>query len=93
MSTKFYWPNEKKPKFKFHDLVRTADFKNTLADLKKGYTTNWSYNLHEITETVNDTTPGLLCHNLPERYNQALLKKTELSMKENKDVMTALNLN
>ena len=28
-----------------------------------------------------------------ERYNEALLKKTNLTMKENRDVMKALNLN
>ena len=30
--------------------------------------------------------------NLSERYNESLLKKTELTMKENKDVMKKLNL-
>ena len=30
--------------------------------------------------------------NLPQRYNEALLKKTELSLKENKDVMKKLNI-
>ena len=30
---------------------------------------------------------------LRERNNEPLLKKTELSLKENKDVMKALNLN
>ena len=31
--------------------------------------------------------------NLPKRYNEALLEKTELTLKKSKDVMKALNLN
>ena len=31
-------------------------------------------------------------NNLSERYNESLLKKTELSMKENKDVMKKLKI-
>ena len=30
--------------------------------------------------------------NLPKRYNEALLEKTELTLKKSKDVMKALNL-
>ena len=59
----------------------------------KGDTTNWSYKLYKITEIVNDTIPSYKINNLSERYNESLLKKTELSLKENKDVMKALNLN
>ena len=54
--------------------------------------TNWSYNLDKITEIVNDTIPKYEINNLPERYNESLLKKTELSLKQNKDVMKKLNL-
>ena len=59
----------------------------------KTNTTNWSYNLFEITEIVNDTIASYKIDQLPERYKEALLKKTELTMKENKDVMNALSLN
>ena len=31
--------------------------------------------------------------NLRERYNEALLKKTELTMKDSEDVMKKLNIN
>ena len=79
-----------KPKFQINDLVRTADLKKTFS---KGDTTNWSYKLYKITETINDTIPSYKINNLPERYNESLLKKTELSVKQNKDVMKALNLN
>ena len=78
------------PNFKIGELVRTADLKRTFS---KGDTTNWSYKLYKITEIINDTIPSYRIDNLPERYNEALLKKTELSMKENKDVMKKLNLN
>ena len=79
-----------KPKFQVNDLVRTADLKKTFS---KSDTTNWSYNLYKITEITNDTIPSYHTNNLPERYNEALLKKTELSLKQNIDVMKALNLN
>ena len=81
--------NKVKPKFQINDLVRTADLKKTFS---KSDTTNWSYNLYKITEIVNDTTPSYKINNLPERYNQSLLKKTNLTMKENKDVMKKLKI-
>ena len=79
-----------KPKFQINDLVRVADLKRTFS---KGDTTNWSCKLYKITEIINDTIPAYKIDNLPERCNEALLKKTELSSKQNKDVMKVLNLN
>ena len=78
-----------KPKFQINDLVRVADLKKTFS---KGDTTNWSYKLYKITEIINDTIPSYRLDNLPERYNESLLKKTELTMKENKDVLKKLRL-
>ena len=78
-----------KPKFQINDLVRTADLKKTFS---KGDTTNWSYKLYKITEIVNDTIPSYKIDNLSERYNESLLKKTNLTMKENNTVMKKLNL-
>ena len=78
-----------KPKFQINDLVRTADLKRTFS---KGDTTNWSYKLYKITEIVNDTITSYKIKNLSERYNESLLKKTELSLKENDNVMKKLNL-
>ena len=77
------------PKFQLNDLVRTADLKRTFS---KGDTTNWSYKLYKITEIINDTIPAFKIDNLPERYNESLLKKTELSLKQNKDVMKKLRI-
>ena len=77
------------PKFQINDLVRTADLKKTFS---KGDTTNWSYKIYKITEIINDTIPSYKIDNLPERYNESLLKKTELTLKENKHVMKKLNL-
>ena len=79
--------NKVKPKYEIGDLVRTADLKRTFS---KGDTTNWSYKLYKITEIVNDTIPSYKINNLSERYNESLLKKTELTLKENKDVMKKL---
>ena len=78
-----------KPKFQMNDFVRTADLKKTFS---KGDTTNWSYKLYKITEIVNDTIPSYKIDKLSERYNESLLKKTELTMKENKDVMKKLSI-
>ena len=79
-----------KPKYEIGDLVRTADLKKTFS---KGDTTNWSYKLYKITEIIIDTIPSYKIDNLKERYNEALLKKTELTLKENDNVMKKLNLN
>ena len=78
-----------KPKYEIGDLVRTADLRKTFS---KGDTTNWSYKFYKITETINDTIPAYKIDSLRERYNEALLKKTELTLKENKNVMKTLNL-
>ena len=81
--------NKIKPKYEIGDLVRTADLKKTFS---KGDTTNWSYKLYKITEIINDTIPSYRIDNLKERYNESLLKKTELTLKENKDVMKKINI-
>ena len=81
--------NKIKPKFQINDLVRTADLKKTFS---KGDTTNWSYKLYKITEIINDTIPSYKIDSLKERYNESLLKKTELTLKENDNVMKKLKL-
>ena len=78
-----------KPKHQTNDLVRTTDLKKTFS---KGDTTNWSCKLYKITKIINDTIPSYHIDNLKERYNESLLKKTELSMKETNSVMKKLNL-
>ena len=78
-----------KPKFQINDLVGTADLKRTFS---KGDTTNWSYKLYKITEIINDTIPTYHIDKLPERYNEALLKKTELTLKENDNVIKKLKI-
>ena len=77
------------PKFQINDLVRTADLKKTFS---KRDTTNWSYKLYKITEIINDTIPSYKIDNLSERYNESLLKKTNLTMKENNSVMKKLKI-
>ena len=77
-----------KPKFQINDLVRVADLKKTFS---KSDTTNWSYKLYKISEIINDTIPSYKIDNLKERYKESLLKKTDLTLKQNKDVMKKLN--
>ena len=48
--------------------------------------------MFKITKINNDTIPSYRLDNLPERYNESLLKKKGLTMKENKDVMKNLNI-
>ena len=78
-----------KPKYEIGNLVRTADLKKTFS---KGVTTNWSYNLYKITEIVSDTIASYRLDNLKERYNEALLKTTELTVTENFRVMKILKI-
>ena len=78
-----------KPKYEIGDLIRTADLKKTFS---KGDTTNWSYKLYKITEIINDTIPAYKIDNLKERYNESLLKKTDLTLKENNSVMKKLKI-
>ena len=78
-----------KPKNEIGDLVRTADLKKTFS---KGDTTNWSYKLYKITEIIKDTIPSYHIDNLKERYNESLLKKTDLTMKEKNSVMKKLRI-
>ena len=80
---------KKTPKFQINDLVRVSDLKKTFS---KGDTTNWSYKLYKITEIINDTIPSYHINNLKERYNESLLKKTELTLKENDNVMKKLKI-
>ena len=78
-----------KPKFQINDLVRTADLKKTFS---KGDTTNWSYKLYKITEIIKHTISSYKIDNLKERYNESLLKKTELTIKENNSEMKKLKI-
>ena len=76
------------PKFQINDLVRTADLRDKY--FLKSDTTNWSFKLYKITEIINDTIPSYKIKNLTERYNESLLKKTKLTLKENNSVMKKL---
>ena len=76
-------------KFQVNNLVRTTDSKKTFS---KSDTNNWSHKLYKITEITNESIPRYKIDNLKERYNESLLKKTNLTMKENDAVMKKLNL-
>ena len=86
---KFIRQKKRKSKYKLGDLVRTADKKNVKS---KGNTRIWSYKLHKITQIINDTIPSYRINILPQRYNDALLWKTDLTMEENIKVMKKLNI-
>ena len=84
-----------KPKIQVNDLIRVTDLKKTFS---KRDTTNWSYTLEKIQIQI-DTKPsyhiGVVgkannsqSEQLLERYIEALLRKTELTMKEKKTLRT-----
>ena len=79
-----------RPKFQINNLVRTADLKRTFS---KGDTPNCPDKLLKGTELLNDTIPSYHIDDLPERYFEGLLKKTELTIKEKKNVMKVSKLN
>ena len=80
---------KKQPKYSIGNLVRTANKRNIFS---KFDSTNWSYHLYKITEIINDTIPSYRLENYSERYNEALLQKSKLSLAENNKVMKKLNL-
>ena len=54
--------------------------------------TNWSYLIFESTEIINDALRSNCIDNLPEWYNEALVKNTNITFKENKEVMKKTSL-
>ena len=80
----------KKRKYKLNDLVRTADKRNIFS---KFDSTNWSYNSYKITEIIDDTIPSCRINNLKERYNEALLQKSKLSLNENNKIIKKIKFN
>ena len=79
-----------KSTFQVSDVVRAVDLKRTFS---KSDTKFWSYKLYKTTKIINDKIPRYCIHSIKERYNESLLKRTELTLKEKKDVMESLNLN
>ena len=55
-------------------FVRVAVLLKTFS---KGETPKWSYKIYINTEIFNDTIPTYHIDKVPERYNEALLRKTE----------------
>ena len=53
--------------------------------------TKWFYQIYKMTEVIIDTKPNYKIDNLPERYNEALLKWKELTLKGKKTVMWRKN--
>ena len=78
------------PKFKIGNFVGTPDSKDK--HFLKSAMTNWSYKLYKITEIFNDTIPSYKNDNLQERFIEAVLQKTELTLRQNDSVMKRLNI-
>ena len=43
-------------------------------------------------ERINDTLPSYRLENLPERYHESLIKRTEIKKEKNNTIMKKLNL-
>ena len=52
--------------------------------------TNWSYRLYRIAEVIHDTIRSYRIDFLPERYNESLLRSTNLTPEENHQVLKKL---
>ena len=76
-----------KPNSQVNDLVHSDDLKKTFS---KEHTTNWFCISYKIGQIIVDTIPAYKKDNLPDRYNKALLEKSELTLKENRDVIKQL---
>ena len=68
------------PKLQVNDLVLVADLKKTFSERD---TTNWLYKLYETMDFSEDTIPSYHTDNLPERFNEALLKKNRVIIERN----------
>ena len=75
---------EQKPENKLGQLVRTADNKRVFS---KSDATNWSYEIYTNPEVIHNTIPSYQFDFLPGRYNENLLKSTNLTLDEKIKVM------
>ena len=95
--SKFGWtvPSKNKNAQTIKDAfeINLSNKKKFVETFWKDDTINWSYKLYEITENINDIIQSYRLDSLRERYNKTSLTKTNLTLKENKDGMKALNLN
>ena len=78
-----------KPKFQVNDLVRAADLEKKFS---KSNLTKWPYKLYKATEIFNEAITSFKINNSKERYNESLLEKTELSIKEINSALKISNL-
>ena len=78
-----------KPKIRLGQFVG----KLIIKVFSKGDSTNYSYNLYTITETLHDTILSYRLTYLPETYNKNILLPTKLFLEENNLIMKQLNLN
>ena len=79
----------RKPKFNLGILVPPADIKRVFS---RGESINWSYKVYTITEVIHDTNPSYPIYSLREKYNENLLKSTNLFLDENNKFMEEINL-
>ena len=90
MFTIIYYINvRKKTKISGKRYRWSCRFKENIFE---GDTAKCSYELCKMTDIINDTLPCYHIDSLPECYNETLLKKTILMIKEKNNVMKKLNI-
>ena len=60
-------------------LVTTADKKKILSECDRR---KWFYKLYIVTVVINDTIPTYPIRKVPEKYKEALLNNSDLTMNE-----------
>ena len=86
--SKIYQTKEgKKPKFKAGGLVRRSNGNFSY----KGYTTNWTYKMYNITEFTNYKIPRYHLKFFSEKFSETWLEKSQLKMEKKNQVMKNLS--
>ena len=78
-----------KPRFRTNNLVGTADLEKLFSEFDA---TNWSYKVYNVDEINNGTIQTYKIDNLSVRYHEAIVKKTNLTIKEKNSVMKKVNI-
>ena len=81
--------NNKNPKFKIGDIVRTSKYKNIFA---KGYTPNWSEEIFVIKKVKNTVSWTYVSNDLNGEKIVGMFCKNELQKKKEKKVKKYLEL-
>ena len=75
---------KQRPNFKIGQLVWTADIEKKFS---KGDSTFWAHKFSAVTELIYESVPSYRINYLPKRYNENLLRSTNLTLDETNQVL------